>query len=355
MQIGDFTKNGVTEKGRVQFDESGSDVTFLLNNTSDTASSDAQSIMRVEGTSAGDPFQKFQVGTTASFSIGMDNTDDDLLKITGDSSGVVDPSSGTLLMAFDEPNVKLGIFTVNDTVGPLDVLIRKSVSGDLVNCRVTNDNVDAGSGSAYSITATNGDVTLGMGDLTNAVTFQVGIDSPSGGLFKIGVGLLPSTLTVQSMVSTPAGEVTFPSTPAFLATHSVAQDNVTGAGTGVTPNFTTEIFDQNSDYDGTNTFTAPVTGRYIFTMGIRFSDIGANAAICSISLITSNRSYQSYSVNATNVERGDGVLDCAMTMFADMDAADTCLGSAVITGMAGDTVDLPASVTTTFFSGSLQC
>ena len=56
--------------------------------------------------------------------------------------------------------------------------------------------------------------------------------------------------------------VTMPSQPAFIVNSTVSQ--AISNATPTTINFTTEIADRNADYDGTNTFTAPVTGLYSF-------------------------------------------------------------------------------------------
>ena len=141
--------------------------------------------------------------------------------------------------------------------------------------------------------------------------------------------------------------------PAFLATHSVAQNNITGNSTEVTPNFTTEVFDQNSNYDGTNLFTAPITGRYQFNASLFINDA-----------LTSTSGY--LYVNASNramigASQGPFPLGSAstyqlfMSCLVDMDAGDTANCRCSVGGMAGNTADFPASVTNSWFSGYLVC
>ena len=61
------------------------------------------------------------------------------------------------------------------------------------------------------------------------------------------------------------GTVTKPLQPSFGA-YGGAQTGL-GQTTWITGEFDTEVFDVNADYDnGTYTFTAPVTGKYIFTV-----------------------------------------------------------------------------------------
>jgi hypothetical protein len=57
-----------------------------------------------------------------------------------------------------------------------------------------------------------------------------------------------------------------------VLTPSSEQDNVTADNSSQTIIFGTEVFDQNSDF-ASNTFTAPVTGKYHFSMQLRFKTL----------------------------------------------------------------------------------
>lgn len=81
---------------------SGATRTLSVTNTSNTASSQATMLTSVAGTSSGDAWHQWNIGTTRSFSLGIDNSDtNDSLKFTTDSDGTVDPSSGTYLGAIN--------------------------------------------------------------------------------------------------------------------------------------------------------------------------------------------------------------------------------------------------------------
>ena len=149
-------------------------------------------------------------------------------------------------------------------------------------------------------------------------------------------------------------ELTMPAQPAFLATLSSQQANVSGNGAAYSFVCDTEIFDQNLDYDnGTGIFTAPVTGRYILCAKSYMS--GASACVGGrTQIVTSNRLYFSgYLKPASNA---DILTD--ISIIADMDAADTAYPQAAYYGESSNILDLePVSGadTRTLFSGYLAC
>lgn len=74
----------------------------LLVANSDTTdpASDAQVIMSVGGSSSGDAHSLWSVGSTRSYSLGPDTSDSEILKLTTDDSGAVNPSSGEVLTEY---------------------------------------------------------------------------------------------------------------------------------------------------------------------------------------------------------------------------------------------------------------
>jgi hypothetical protein len=165
--------------------------------------------------------------------------------------------------------------------------------------------------------------------------------------------LASATGTVMSALDT--GEITYPLQSAFLATHTVAQNNATGDGTNATYNYTTEIYDQNSDYDGTNTFTAPVTGRYIFSCSIYMGGLSASHTNGSIYFIGSNRDFLINQMNYGVIrETVYGVESWSGTCQLDMDAGDTCYVRVGISGGAAGSVSF-ADTAVCNFSGHLFC
>lgn len=247
-------------------------------------------------------------------------------------------------------NLRVGVASPAD---PKDLNIEKTTVGD---CGMQIRNLSANAAAEATIGIVVQD---GGGDASVAfqaggiIDFRMGVDnSVAGDPFKISSGAAIGTN--DTFIITSAGEITQPLQPAFLATHSVDQLNVTGNNTQATINFTTEIFDQNSDYDGTNTFTAPIAGRYRFSFSVTVSDITAPATQGYVGMFTSNRVYYA-GVVAPGVVISSGAYSWHNSSLCDMDAADTCICAVVINGMGADTADFLAFADNTYFSGNLEC
>ena len=115
------------------------------------------------------------------------------------------------------------------------------------------------------------------------------------------------------------GHVTMPLQPAFCVLPSSSQDNI-AVTTAVTVVFGTERFDQNDNF-ASNTFTAPVTGKYQFNAVIAFNTADDAAVFYQLGLITTNESYTSYIDPDFGQDAGYWTLN--ISVLADMDASDT--------------------------------
>jgi len=158
------------------------------------------------------------------------------------------------------------------------------------------------------------------------------------------------TTTTQSAGYTQLGKWRALGQPAFLATGSNVND-VTGDATAYTLTFTTEVFDQNSNFDGTSTFTAPITGRYELNCFVSTQQIGAGHTTGTLALVTSNRTYTQFTGNPANMATAGGAWRGGFSVLADMDAADTATVVVTISGST-KTVDTQSSPASTF-SGAL--
>ena len=121
------------------------------------------------------------------------------------------------------------------------------------------------------------------------------------------------------MVIDSTGAVTKPLQPAFQVQPASNQLNVAENETIV---FGTERFDQNGDF-ASNTFTAPVTGKYQFNVVMRVDNIDRDANWVRVELQTSNFDYLS-SIFDPGVLSSDPVYwSISFSILVDMDANDT--------------------------------
>ena len=117
--------------------------------------------------------------------------------------------------------------------------------------------------------------------------------------------------------------LTKPLQPGFSATKSTSAQAVNAAYVSV--NFNNEIWDNNADWNGSTTFTAPVTGKYMFTGAMRINSILAQGGSVFGRINTSNRPYV-----FGNITDADDVFNATTAQYqfqgavvADMDASDT--------------------------------
>ena len=206
-----------------------------------------------------------------------------------------------------------------------------------------------------SDTSSDGGMTIISGTSGNGnIMFsdaQAGAFSDARGLITYlhnGDAMRFITANAEAMRITEIGAVTKPLQPAFLVTPASDQTSLDNNDTIV---FGTEIFDQNADF-ASNTFTAPVTGRYLLSFALRLELIQENTTYALFSLVTSNRSYQNIFDSSTS----DSTIDFrsfTMSILADMDANDTVT---VVFGEAGgSTGQTRVSEAESFFSGVLVC
>ena len=143
------------------------------------------------------------------------------------------------------------------------------------------------------------------------------------------------------------GHIRKPLQPAFLAKPSEAQNNIVVGTTTIA--FATEIFDQNNDF-ASNTFTAPIGGRYHFNLHVRMDQIDTAVNYYQMRLMTSNRIF--YAIIDPDFADGDfNYYTMVINVLADMDAGDTAYGDMQISGGAAQ-MDIKLD---SHFSGFLAC
>jgi hypothetical protein len=242
-------------------------------------------------------------------------------------------SSGTIQ---GQLNLRNGSITQTFTSGaPFNQFINQATSaGSEAALNIQTESAATGAADPYLQLKING-----------GSTWVVGVDNSDSDAFKIDKTNLVGGDTAIKV--TTDGEITQPLQPSFLATAPSNTANVTGNGTDATGEYDTEIFDQGSDFNtGTYTFTAPVTGRYSFSLGIQWT--GASAvSFGNARFVTSNRNYN---VSFGSRSTVDGISHSVTQV--DMDANDTCL---VNWSLSGGTLTAEATndASYNYFSGAL--
>lgn len=192
--------------------------------------------------------------------------------------------------------------------------------------------------------------TQGTGTRQQDTTFIAGIYNvtPTGG--NDGIVIIDSNGQLGAQT-----DLLMPNNPAFLENVAAIRTDVTGDGTGYTVVYGTEKFDQDNNFDGTSTFTAPVTGKYLLSFTVFLQQIGVAHTSGSLSIVTSNNTFTGgFGSPAVNAD-ASGQLSLTVTTLADMDASDTATTQVTVSGST-KTVDVTtggASSLRTMFSGVL--
>lgn len=210
---------------------SGATNTFTITNPSNTASSQANEIITVGGTSSGDPFTTYTVAGTTNWSQGIDN----------------------------------------------------SVTGD-----------------PYVLAASTA---LGTTNVMSAAT---------------------------------AGQINYPLQPSFSVYNASNVVDATGDSTGVTVTFDTELTDVGANF-ASNTFTAPVTGNYLFCVNVIIYNLGAAHTQAQYSLVTTNNTFTvgwQNSALTRELLSGNNILGIPFSVVAPMTAGNT---ASIILTVSGST------------------
>ena len=167
------------------------------------------------------------------------------------------------------------------------------------------------------------------------------------GKVDLGSNLLVGNAGSTGIAISANGEVVMAAQPGFLAHSAADQNNSTGDGTLVTIVYGTEIFDQNSDFDGVSTFTAPVTGRYLLRVTAQLLQLASGHVQNVFNIVTSNRSYIQ-AVNPYAVFDATATFtNCELVEIVDMDAGNTAYFTVDVAGGA-KSVDIGSGLSTRF-------
>jgi hypothetical protein len=156
---------------------------------------------------------------------------------------------------------------------------------------------------------------------TNATSFATNL-----GIVKYdGTSLVTSsTARIDS-----SNRYTNTSQPAFLANNGSNATNVTGDGTVYTCQFNVEQYDNGSNF-AANTFTAPVTGKYLFSSAMFVASLNASHTSLTYNLVTSG------GISLSFVNLNPAPIANATNVFFS--------GSAIVQLTANDTVTMQLTV-----------
>jgi len=220
-------------------------------------------------------------------------------------------SDACFIIAFGE---KLDIGTPSDAT-----VTSAKLSGNLTTpgtLTVTDSALISGSTPTLTIGDAGAEDTKIVFD-GNAQDFHIGLDDTADDLV-IGKGSALGTTT--HMAFTEDGEVTKPLQPCVYVHKSSDQTNI-AVDADVTVTWQTEVFDIGANF-ASNTFTAPVTGKYLVNYSLRLDDVDSASTYYYVGLIFSNRAV--YPLWAPTSFSGDVTYwNPAGSIVADMDASDT--------------------------------
>ena len=200
---------------------------------------------------------------------------------------------------------------------------------------------------AYVDAASPTSIAAADGDVGNP---SIGFSNGSGdnGFYMIGTD--NPALTVNgtlAMEFDPSGAMQLPLQPSFMAQPNATQSNI-AVGSAVTLVFDTEIYDVGGDF-ASNTFTAPVTGKYLFTVNLEANAIDSDANNYSVKLVASNRTMNAWILVPGGFDSDVNLYPIGFSTHIDMDASDTAY---VTFTQDGGTQQTDISVSS-FFTGSL--
>jgi len=223
-----------------------------------------------------------------------------LTKVIGDGlGGTNDLTVDTDTLIVDSTNDNVGI----NVASPNNYYSKELVVGVPDNGGITILN----SGTTHA-----GCIMFADGTGTSAYRGQIVYDHNDD---SIGIW----TAAVNAMRIDSTGAMTKQNQPAFQVNPASNQLNLADSDVLV---FGQEKFDQNSDF-ASNTFTAPVTGKYQLQLTARIDQIDTDANWVRIEMVTSNREYQTSIFDPDAFDKDPDYWSINFGVLADMDAGDT--------------------------------
>ena len=243
----------------------------------------------------------------------------------------------------------LDVYLNGSHLSPADFVATNGSAVVLVVAASADDVCDIISYSAFELNSQTftGVVSFADGSASAPSITNTG-DTNTGVLFPAADTLAITTAGAEALRIDATGAITAPKQPAFLVQPSSSQQDIAINAT-YTVVFDTERFDQNADF-ASNTFTAPVTGRYQLNVNLYLTDLDHDTAYYQFQLNTSNRIY--YFIQGTGGFDADHNFQMlGISILADMDASDTV--NVTLPNINAGAAQLNIGGTSSSFSGYL--
>ena len=293
-------------------------------------------------------------GTTVVLVTGA-SLDDKVEMIAYQAFGVADTVSRADGGAFASAVSFAGDLTVDTNLLDVDASNDTVGIGTLVNTRKLNINAGSyGHMLLDTADAAHGIQILGQANAASNSGFDIQYAASTGMKIRT-LAVQPLSLQTSASAGSPsagidistAGEVTMTRQPAFNV-HPASQQANIAINQNVTIVFGTERFDVGANFSS-NTFTAPVTGKYLLTVNLYFDQFDASADYVQTEIHTSNYTYKVVDESSSNDH--DTFSFASNAVVADMDANDTAI-IRVFQGSGTAQIDID---TGSSFTGALIC
>ena len=307
--------NGVIQEPTTDYTVSGTNITFT---TAPTAGDNFFGVAMGEQLAIGTPSDATITAAKLDTAILTGHTDIGGAIADADLFLVDDGAGGTLRKtAASRLKTYAGTTIANNTDNYVTTATGTGLNGE---ANLTFD------GNALAVKGTSPSITIGDAGTEdtklvfdgNAQDFHIGLDDTDDDL-KIGLG--SAVGTTPHMVFDETGAVTKPLQPCVLVHPTTAQNNI-ATNTSTTIVWGTEVFDVGGDF-ASNTFTAPVTGKYLAAVSLDMDNLDQDATYYQIQFASSNRDRYGPIIDPAGFDEDLVYGFLSKTIILDMDTNDT--------------------------------
>ena len=307
--------NGVIQEPTTDYTVSGTNITFT---TAPTAGDNFFGVAMGEQLAIGTPSDATITAAKLSSAVLTGHTDIGGAIADADLFLVDDGAGGTLRKtAASRLKTYAGTTIANNTDNYVTTATGTGLNGE---ANLTFD------GNALAVKGTSPSITIGDAGTEdtklvfdgNAQDFHIGLDDTDDDL-KIGLG--SAVGTTPHMVFDETGAVTKPLQPCVLVHPTTAQNNI-ATNTSTTIVWGTEVFDVGGDF-ASNTFTAPVTGKYLCALSLDMDNLDQDANYYQVQFASSNRDRYGPIIDPAGFDEDLVYGSLTKTIILDMDTNDT--------------------------------